>query len=354
MISLKEISNVLGETSYCLRDVCCSTNLNKWSLYKPVTFEKKSPLTTEDFDSINYGFVDYEPITTFNRGLRNSLWNYSPITAPYRLSDFKNYNHYYKFIDFINDGDTNINIGGSVRCSFTGDIIYMFEHFDAFKDARTSSTPVYLCILLMGNYPNESIRYIYRESEIRLYDYDDIRFYTTGVAEGTYTVVPVLTNNTQVNNMADGDLHVFQNQQGQYWMLPAYCEYNITVTNQSSDFFDEVYFELDNVWFDYDNYFLTNFAVTSEIVNHGSREYSITMNINYNNTIQGTVTLGSHSCSLDTINTSHTKRITNSNIYETVTDAQLYDGIISVTINASIRSGNTTQTKQWQQILEKN
>ena len=75
--------------------------------------------------------------------------------------------------------------------------------------------------------------------------------------------------------------------------------------------------------------------------------------MNYSNTIQGTVVMGTHSCTLNSSISSDTKYITNTNTYETVTDAQLPDGIISLTIDATITSGNISQQKQWAIILEK-
>ena len=348
MISLSDINNILGETSYCLRDICQSSNINKWSLYKPVLNDKRTTLTQEDFEDTNFGFNNYNYTIVFDKDSRNTLWTYSPRTSPFRLSDFKNYNHYTKFIDISNDGDSIINLGGQIRCSFIGDINYIVNHFNALK---TFSDPLYLCILLItGNY-NQG--YVYRVCDIDDYDNDDIRFYAANIPVGTYTVIPILTNNSQVNNMQDKTIRGFQNSQGKYFVLPAYCEYTVEIQNQTIDFFDVIDFNLSNVDFEYDNYWLYNFAVTSEIINHDSREYHISMSIEYSNTLQGNITLGTHSCTLDGSINNDTKYIFNSTQYETVTDAQLYDGIISVSLSASITYGNTTQTKQWTTILEK-
>lgn len=355
MISVKDIKEILGEVSYSLRDLCRSSHINKWSLFKPVNIDSCVPLTDDDYKEINFGYENYTSLTGPNLARRNSLWEYTTRTAPYRLSDFSNYNHYYKFVDFINDGDAEIYLNGWIRCSFTGDIKYIVNNFKSFEDARTSSTSIYLCILMMASTENDEIvNYVYRISEVNEYDYDDIRFNIgNNVVLGNYTVVPVLMNNPQVNNMQNGDFHIFQNQTGQCWLLPEYCEYDIEVIDGGSeDYFDDVQFELDNVYFDYDAYILSNFAVTSTIVNTSNRTYTISMNVDYSNTTQGTVTLGNHSCTLTSTDTTSTTRITDSNTHETVTDAQLYDGIIAVTVNATIRYGTDTQQRSWSVRLE--
>ena len=350
MISVKDIKEILGEVSYSLRDLCRSSHINKWSLFKPINSDSRTPLTDDDFKDLNFGYENYTATLTFAKDSRSNLWNYSPIHSPYRLSDFKKYNHYYNFINFYNDGDSTINSGGRVMCSFFGDIHYMVNNFDAFKDARTSSTPIYLCILLMNSNSNG---YIYRVSEINNYDDEDIRFYAVNVPDGNYTVIPVLTYNYQVSQMSDGNITLFQNMNGKYWTFPEYCEFELEIITQSEDFFDNVVFNFSNVDYNYNNYNLSNFSVTSEIVNHSADEYNISLTMNYSNTIQGTVVMGTHSCTLNSSISSDTKYITNTNTYETVTDAQLNDGIIPFTINATITCGNISQQKQWAIILEK-
>lgn len=355
MISIKDIKEMINEVTFSLRDLCNSVNINKWSLFKPVNSDSRVPLTDDDYKEINFGYENYTSLTGPNLARRNILWEYTPRTAPYRLSDFSNYDNYSKFIDFINNGTTEIYLNGWIRCSFTGDIKYIVNNFKAFEDARTSSTSIYLCILMMASTENEEIvNYVYRVCEVNEYDYNDIRFNIgNNVALGKYTIVPVLMNNPQVNNMQNGDFHVFQNQTGQCWLLPKYCEYNIEVIDNGSEYyFDDVYFELSNVYFDYDAYMLSNFEVTSTIVNTSNRTYTISMNVDYSNTTEGNVTLGNHSCTLTSTDTTSTTRITDSNTHETVTDAQLYDGIITVTVNATIRYGTDTQHKNWSVRLE--
>lgn len=53
-----DIERALGITSGDLGTVCASTNVNKWSKYKPIKYNKISKLLAADWVAANYGIID--------------------------------------------------------------------------------------------------------------------------------------------------------------------------------------------------------------------------------------------------------------------------------------------------------
>ena len=69
------------------------SKINKWSKYKPVNFNSTSTLTDTDFRTVKYGFNIPTSVTASALG----VWVYQIPTgganSPYRLGDFRGYNH---------------------------------------------------------------------------------------------------------------------------------------------------------------------------------------------------------------------------------------------------------------------
>jgi hypothetical protein len=100
-ISVAMVKAELGAATNDVGRLCIHPNINKWSKHKPVRHPKVGELTEGDLQSVNCGLLVY-PATADYTLLTPSplMWFYlkprgdtvSPI-EPYRLHDFRNYNH---------------------------------------------------------------------------------------------------------------------------------------------------------------------------------------------------------------------------------------------------------------------
>lgn len=101
-ISTTLVGTTLGVYTRDVGSLCTSPNVNKWSKWKPVDFNKTSGLTLSDLQSINFGVsIVTEYLSPIN--LRDQLVSlgydcvYNLPTggelSPYRLGDFRNYYH---------------------------------------------------------------------------------------------------------------------------------------------------------------------------------------------------------------------------------------------------------------------
>ena len=93
------VANTLGASSRDVGTLCTHTAINKWSKWKPVRFGTVAGLTQQELEMVEYGikagnntpsssyFTPTSPYFIYNKP-RGSAYN-----EPYRLGDFRNYNH---------------------------------------------------------------------------------------------------------------------------------------------------------------------------------------------------------------------------------------------------------------------
>ena len=99
-ISTSLVKTALGAGSNDVGTLCTHQNINKWSKWKPVSSNKHEGITTTDLINKKFGLdiisksTIYDLLTYYSK---NSIWNYLKPTggasSPYRLGDFRNYDH---------------------------------------------------------------------------------------------------------------------------------------------------------------------------------------------------------------------------------------------------------------------
>ena len=101
-ISVAMVKSELGAATNDVGRLCIQPNVNKWSRWKPVAISNLvSPATIEDLAGAQYGLnipfflTRAELISYYNSN--NGEWTHTKpsggMLAPYRLSDFRNYEH---------------------------------------------------------------------------------------------------------------------------------------------------------------------------------------------------------------------------------------------------------------------
>ena len=115
-ISTTLVGTTLGTSSRDVGTLCTHSAINKWSRYKPVNGEYLHPTC---------GFII--PYTTNQRptDLRQTTWTYDKpqggVQSPYRLGDFRQYDHNVKYADSaFGIGVSYPTVGGtlSISCTF--------------------------------------------------------------------------------------------------------------------------------------------------------------------------------------------------------------------------------------------
>lgn len=100
-ISVTMVKQAIGSGSNDVGTLCTHPNINKWSKWKPVSFNKPSGITLTELQSIKFGMVLITSNTPSNllSAINNNGYDvkYQKPTggasSPYRLGDFRNYHH---------------------------------------------------------------------------------------------------------------------------------------------------------------------------------------------------------------------------------------------------------------------
>lgn len=101
-ISTTLVGQTLGTSSRDVGTLCTHPNINKWSKWKPVRWNKVDGITPANLEAINYGlsYNHYENIDAVTTAYATSeeVMTYAKprgrlYNEPYRLGDFRNYEH---------------------------------------------------------------------------------------------------------------------------------------------------------------------------------------------------------------------------------------------------------------------
>ncbi len=97
-ISVPDVRDELGAATNDVGQLCIHPNVNKWSKWKPVRFNKVD-ITESELRSVNCGLLKYQETTNFKLLIPSVLmWFHlkprgGSENEPYRLGDFRNYNN---------------------------------------------------------------------------------------------------------------------------------------------------------------------------------------------------------------------------------------------------------------------
>lgn len=110
-VSTTVVGQELGVATRNVRELCTSSNINKWSKHKPVKFNGDTQANPNWYKandgfcglSVGWSSASDSSLTNLVNAYKAGTWNYIPPTGgptyPYRLGDFRGYNH--KAVPFI-------------------------------------------------------------------------------------------------------------------------------------------------------------------------------------------------------------------------------------------------------------
>lgn len=236
MINVTDISKLLNEETLYIDRLSQSSNINKWSFWKPVNHSKLSGLYDNDFYSVNDGFNLHTWSTWYDcLNNRSYDWQYVDRTAPFRIGDFLYYNKYataWFQMDCAQGStvyaDSNANI-------FIDDDIQSFVNsYAVFSGAPDSN--VDLVYIIIDN--SSSSKYLYKFSAVEwLADYNSyyLTINSNFIIGRSYTVVPMLTTATsQWPDRRMDSLREDSTLYGSWWNFPPSSEISFTVAERPS------------------------------------------------------------------------------------------------------------------------
>lgn len=121
-VTISDVHDVLGESSYDLGTLCMSPKINKWAKYKPVRLNKDFNVTEEERKSMYYGFKNVHPYANpFTANKQTYIYELprGNSSEPYRIEDFINY-------------DSNATSPVDVNMSHIGNFDWDFETDEVF------------------------------------------------------------------------------------------------------------------------------------------------------------------------------------------------------------------------------
>lgn len=101
-ITTSMVGTALGAASRNVGALCVHPNVNKWSKWKPIRSQKLDGITASELASANYGLniIQYGSVSSVVSayGINGGIWVYltprgGAVSEPYRLGDFRNYDH---------------------------------------------------------------------------------------------------------------------------------------------------------------------------------------------------------------------------------------------------------------------
>ena len=190
-VSIDDVKSVLGYGSNDLASLCTYEGINMWAKYKPVDSDNA-------FLDINTGWkgkrndcnINYPKVTSIYdiKGYysqANNGFTYRTASAPYRLGDFRGYNHNARS-EYLEIGTTSPSAENAVSISAAYNLQSADSDWISMKDLLNDGNITYHFGVLLYNNNGNKLQYI------RTSDTNVVKF--TKVNAGTYTVYPFMSS----------------------------------------------------------------------------------------------------------------------------------------------------------------
>lgn len=371
-INIRDIKNQIYEHTYNLGSLCKSHNINAYSFYKPITSPKLTALTDQDYYDANDGFNLWtfsQPQLMLNelQDTSTTLWTYEEREAPFRISDFIQYNHSaVKPLELSFIGNNSGKHGDTIHIAYTGDIQSIVNNWALYRNA-SSIGDLILLIFERGTQYNESgMQSVYIYKVCQLLDFDGERLplkISDDLAVGEYTAVPCMSTATYRFNAQETYRYNPNSETitGTWFPFPPYSYINFSVTQTSPshlDFFnlfDFGRFEAVDFTYTPNNFELRDITFTNYVEYYpynATRQFSVTIEYWYTN-CSPHVLLGQVYRTFNADNILEQIHIVYRDTINITSDAQLNDDIISIEQRVSITSLGDNQSETYSRRLEK-
>lgn len=370
MVSLINISNTIGEIAD-LYTCCRSNKINPNSFYKPINNLSKTQLSIQDFYDANDGFNLYtfrtpqQMLYELQHPNASDIWKYSSRGAPFRLTDFENYNHYAPAICNLTYITDNCGTTGStlrLECNGLTDMIRRWKYFEGVRSYVDFMFLIYPYGTEFDQSDMQGV-YVYKYMSMVDYDGDDTfrLIIPSELSAGNYEIRLCCANTD--STLSDNECRYvnFDNPlSGTWYALPTYCKQVLTVQSSgggggggstSTDYFNYLEIDFYGAQYNYSNLQITDLTFTNYIVINNSTDKTFNLYIEYwyDNAITP-VKIGTASRTLNENDIPWaTIRIEYNNTINVVTDANLDERIsiraeITLDVNGSGQHKSITTT----------
>lgn len=359
MISISDIQNKIEEAAKDIGTLSKSSNINKWSFYKPVNHSKLSRLNDSDFSSANDGF-NLHTWSTWYQCLNNRSydWTYVDRTAPYRMGDFIGYNHNNRTPWFQMECVQGYYVyeNENANIFIDNDIQSFVNTYGVFSGTTSSSVDLVYIITdeSMGS------RYLYKFSAVEfLSDYNSyyLKLDSNFRTGNDYSVIPMLT--TATNQWSDRTMQSLREDSdlfGSWWPLPPTSQVSFTVVERPTPPSPSQYISIEifNMYYIFNDPILTEieFDVRMTISGTITDSVIVSADIYFDNTATP-VKLGSCSATLD-INNNPTviNHINYRDDITTIVSGNLEDRI-PLRVEATYTKNGTTTYNSYTTVIER-
>lgn len=190
-VSIDDVKSVLGYGSNDLASLCTYEGINMWAKYKPVDSDNA-------FLDINTGWkgkrndcnINYPKATSIYdiKGYysqANNGFTHRTASAPYRLGDFRGYNHNARS-EYLGISTTSPSAEDAVSISAAYNLQSVDSDWISMKDLLNDGNITYHFGVLLYNNNGNKLRYM-RTSDTNVVEF-------TKVNAGTYTVYPFMSS----------------------------------------------------------------------------------------------------------------------------------------------------------------
>lgn len=207
-ITTAAVGTALGTSSRDVGTLCKHSAINKWAKGKPVPYPSDTGVTDHERRFCNQGF-DLNSVTSisisqlFTNATANKDWTYikpsGGANSPYRLGDFRGYNHNavppYNFNSFpVNVETYGSTANASFRILIDSNAELKLSDFVHFENYGDFSGWRYAIAYKKSNWNAADTRFAYGSSVSTTSN--EIIIDVTFPEAGTYTVLPVITKET--------------------------------------------------------------------------------------------------------------------------------------------------------------
>ena len=372
MVSLTQISNTIGENAD-LATCCTSSHVNKWSFKKPVNSNSMTALSTQDYYDMNDGFnlsyynTPQQLLYSIQHPAVSYLWDYEARTAPFRLTDFEDYDHYKAQLcrlTFIGDNSGTVNTTLRLECT---DLLDMIQHWQYFSGVRNYVDFIFLIYNYGTEYDQLGTQDVYVYKIDSIVDYDgngeyDIRI-PSMLATGMYEIR--LCCSTATTGMVDGECIYYNSSSsqlsGNWYALPQECKQTFTVMSSgggggstTNDYFNYLGIDFYDARYNYSNLTISNLSFINYIVINGATDDTFNIYVEYwYDNVSTPIKLGTASRTLAIQDMPWASiRINYNDNINVISDDDL-NNRIAIRAEIAVTVNNTTQTRTLNKTINK-
>ena len=201
------VGNTIGLATRDIGLLCSSNKINKWSKYKPVIYPTIS--TTGNWwkavdGNCGLSITEYSNINDLVAAITNGvIWEYNKptggISSPYRLGDFRGYNHNAEIPFYSFDVPTNAYNNSVNSVVGAGMLTSLGEEYNlAIKDINKIKDWYFGCYMIKSSGSSLYPRYITTANPVSD-EVSSVEIPIYGLPAGTYYVYPFLCENPRTS-----------------------------------------------------------------------------------------------------------------------------------------------------------